>query len=62
MKKKLVNSQISNFKTYNMYFREMLALAENVFEFENLPKFIDVAFMNKTLLRKGAIAFFEDEI
>ena len=61
MKKKLVNSQISNFKTYNMYFREMLALAENVFEFENLPKFIDVAFMNKTLLRKGAIAFFEDE-
>lgn len=62
MKKKLVNSQLSNFKTYNMYFREMLALAENVFEFENLPKFIDVAYLNKTLLRKGSVAFFKDEV
>lgn len=39
----------------------MLSLAENVFEFENLPKYIDVAFLNKTLLRQGAIAFFNDE-
>ena len=62
MKKKIINSQISNFKTYNMYFRRMLSLAENVFEFENLPKYIDVAFLNKTLLRQGAIAFFKDEI
>lgn len=62
MKKKMINSQISNFKTYNMYFRRMLSLAENVFEFENLPKYIDVAFLNKTLLRQGAIAFFKDEV
>ena len=62
MRKKMINSQISNFKTYDMYFRQMLTLAENVFEFENLPKYIDVAFLNKTLLRKGAIAFFEDEV
>lgn len=62
MRKKLINSQISNFKTYNMYFRQMLTLAENVFEFENLPKYIDVAFLNKTLLRNGAIAFFKDDI
>lgn len=40
----------------------MLSLAENVFEFENLPKYIDVAFLNKTLLRQGAIAFFKDEV
>ena len=40
----------------------MLSLAENVFEFDNLPKYIDVAFLNKTLLRQGAIAFFKDEI
>lgn len=45
-----------------MYFRRMLSLAENVFEFENLPKYIDVAFLNKTLLRQGAIAFFKDEV
>ena len=62
MRKKLINSQISNFKTYTMYLREMLTLAENVFEFENLPAYIDVAFLNKTLLRNGAIAFFKDEV
>lgn len=62
MKQKLVNSQISNFKTYQMYLRQLLTLAENVFEFKNLPKFIDKAYLNKTLLRQGAIAFFVDEV
>lgn len=62
MKTKMINSQLSNFATYNMYFRQMLALAENVFEFENLNKFIDVSYLNKTLLRQGSIAFFKDEI
>lgn len=61
MRKKLINSQLSNFKTYQMYLREMLTLAENVFEFENLPDFIDVAYLNKKLLRDGSIAFFKDE-
>lgn len=61
MKQKLINSQISNFKTYQMYLRQLLTLAENVFEFKNLPKFIDKAYLNKTLLRQGAIAFFVDE-
>lgn len=62
MKKKMINSQISNFKTYNMYFRQMLTLAENVFEFKNLPEIIDVSFLNKVLLRQGSIAFFKDEV
>lgn len=62
MKTKLINSQLSNFNTYDLYKREMLTLAENVFNFENLPPFIDVSYLNKTLLRKGAIAFFEDEV
>lgn len=62
MKKKMINTQISNFKTYSMYFRQMMSLAENVFEFKNLPEYIDVSFLNKTLLRKGRIAFFEDEV
>lgn len=61
MKRKMINTQISNFKTYNMYFREMLTLAENVFEFKNLPEFIDVAYLNKQLLRKGAVAFFMEK-
>ena len=61
MKKKLVNSQLCNFNTYMLYRREMISLAENVFEFKNLPNFIDVAYLNSTLLKQGSIAFFEDE-
>ena len=62
MQKKLVNSQLSNFKTYDMYRRQFMTLAENVFEFKNLPEMIDTAYLNKQLLRKGAVAFFKDEI
>lgn len=62
MKAKLINSQLTNFKTYEMYKRQLLTLAENVFEFKNLPNFIDVAFLNKVLLRQGSIAFFVDEV
>ena len=62
MPKKLVNSQLSNFKTYQMYLRQLLTLAENVFEFENMPTFIDTAYLNKNLLRNGSIAFFKDEV
>ena len=62
MKKKLVNSQLSNFLTYQMYLRQLLTLAENVFEFENLPPFIDVSYLNKELLRKGSIAWFMDDV
>ena len=45
MKKKLVNSQLTNMKTYLLYKRRMISLAENVFEFKNLPEYMDVAFM-----------------
>lgn len=62
MERKLINSQLSNWKTYEMFKRQLLTLAENVFEFENMPEYIDTAFLNKTLMRKGAIAFFEDEV
>lgn len=62
MQEKLINSQLSNFKTYEMYKRQLLALAENVFEFVNMPKFIDTAYLNGVLLRQGAIAFFVDEV
>ena len=62
MKRKLINSQLSNFKTYEMYKRQLLTLAENVFELTNMPKFIDTAYLNKTLLRQGSIAFFVDEV
>lgn len=62
MNRKLINSQLSNFKTYNMYKRQLLTLAENVFEFKNIPNYIDIAYLNKQLLRNGSIAFFKDEV
>lgn len=62
MKKKLINSQLTNMKTYIMYRDEMLTLAENVFEFKNLPPFIDISYLNRTLLQNGSIAFFKDDV
>lgn len=62
MKRKLINSQLTNFLTYEMYKRQLLTLAENVFSFKNLPTYIDTAFLNKVLLRQGSIAFFVDEV
>lgn len=62
MKYNQAQSQLNNFKTSEMYKRVCLTLAENVFEFPNMPNFIDTAYLNKNLLRKGSIAFFVDEI
>lgn len=62
MRKKVFNSQLNNLATYRKYKRELTTLAQNVFNYENLPEYIDVAYLNKTLLIKGAIAFFYDEV
>ena len=62
MERKLINSQLNNLKTYEMYKRQFMTLAENVFEYENLPEFIDVSYMNKILVRQGSIAFFYDDV
>ena len=62
MRKKLVNAQLNNASTSAMYLRQMCTLAENVFKFEKLPEYIDVAYMNKVLVKEGAIAFFRDEV
>lgn len=62
MRRRLVNSQISNVLTYQMYLRQLMTLAENVFKFKNLPENIDVSYMNKILVRNGAIAFFYDDV
>lgn len=62
MKRKMINSQLGNYSTYMMYIRQFTTLAENVFQYENLPEFIDTAYLNKQLVRRGAIAFFKDEV
>lgn len=61
MQKRLINSQLCNYKTYLMYRRQCLTLAENVFKFINLPSFIDVSFIKRQLVFNGSIAFFVDE-
>lgn len=62
MQKKLVNSQITIYLTYQMYLRQMNSLAQNVFIFKNMPKFIDMSYVNKKLYFENSIAFFNDEI
>lgn len=61
-RRKLINSQLANVATYNMYLRKMLTLAENVFQIDGLSTFVDLSYINKQLLRKGSIAFFVDEV
>lgn len=62
MRRKIINSQLCNLSTYEMYKREFISLAENVFIFRNIPKFIDMAYINKKLLRSGAVAFFYEDV
>lgn len=62
MKVKQINAQLSNYGTAQMYLRQMLTLAENVFNFKNVSEFIDISYVNKTLLRDGSIAWFYDDI
>lgn len=62
MQRRLINSQLSNYKTYLMYRRQCLALSENVFSFKNLPTYIDVSYVNMQLVNTGSIAFFVDDI
>lgn len=62
MKRRTVNSQLTNFKTYRSYKDKMLTLAENVFQFKNMNPFIDMARVNRELVESGSIAFFYDDV
>ena len=62
MDKRLVNSQLKSWNTYQMYLRQMLTLAENVYAFEGVPENVDMSYVNRNLLRKGAVVWFKDEI
>lgn len=61
MDKRLVNSQLKSWNTYQMYLREMLTMAENVFCIDNVPENVDMSYVNRNLLRKGAVVWFKDE-
>lgn len=67
MSKRDAKSQISNIKTTNMYRKQCKSLAENVFTFKNLidsgmADFIDMSYINRTLVDYGAIAWFKDDL
>lgn len=62
MRKKTVNSQLNNFKTYLMYLRQCRSLAENVFKLDNVPEFVDISYINKVLVDNGSIAWFKDDV
>lgn len=62
MRRKIINSQLCNLSTYEMYKREFISLAENVFIFRYIPNFIDMSYVNSKLLRSGAIAFFYEDV
>lgn len=62
MNKQLIRSQATSKKTCDMYRREMTTLAQNVFEFKNMPEFIDIAYLNRILVYNGSIAFFYDDV
>lgn len=56
--------QLDNYKTTNMYKRQYVALAENVYNIVNLNEvapFMDYSYVNKQLVYQGSIAFFMDE-
>lgn len=64
MSKKNGLLQISNAKTVDMYKRQCVSLAMNVFNIVNLDEiapFMDYSYVNYELVYKGRIAFFMDE-
>ena len=67
MSKRNALTQISNFKTTEMYKKQCTSLAENVYKFTNLMdsdkvKYLDLSFVNKELVNKGSIAWFMDDV
>ncbi|MBO7695211.1 MAG: hypothetical protein J6T10_21525 [Methanobrevibacter sp.] len=62
MRKNLVLSQLTNQKTKWAVLDDMIELAENVYQFKNVPSYIDVGYVNQVLLFNGSIAWFYDEI
>lgn len=62
MDKRIINSQLGSWNTYEMYLREMLSLAENVFAFDEVPENVDISYVNRNLLQKGAVVWFKDEV
>lgn len=62
MRSKLINTQLSNFKSYKNYLDKMMLLAMNVFQFKGIDNYVDMSVINYELVTKGSVAFFKDEV
>lgn len=62
MRKNLILAQLTNQKTVDMVFDDMIDLAENVYNFKFVPEYIDKGYVNQVLLLNGSIAWFYDEV
>ena len=62
MRKNLILSQLSNKKTFDMVYDDMIDLAENVYYFKGIPEYIDIGYVNQVLLFNGSIAWFYDDV
>lgn len=62
MKPKQVYNQLSNINCITLYTNQFMALAKNVFKFDNMPKSVNMRYVNDKLIKLGRVAFFYDEI
>lgn len=58
--REFVDSLIQNKRTYNYYLNRLTELALSRFEWKNVPKNIDVRFLEMGLFYKGYMVFFKD--
>lgn len=59
---KRINSGLNNLTALESIKRQMLLIAENRIRYYGVPSSVDITYVNKTLLRTGAVACFKDEI
>ena len=62
MKKNTIDAQLYNYRTYLTYRERLRSLAQNVFNFKNIPYNIDMSLVNNSLLMNGSIAWFKDDV
>lgn len=61
-KKEFYTTAYVNTQKYNYYYSRLITIAQTLFSWKNLPKGMNRWYLEKTLLRRGSIAFFRDDI
>lgn len=62
-KKRLTQAMVLNNATYSFYYNWLKLICLNVFRWENLPKSVDVRYLELTLFERGlACYFYEDKL